>query len=160
MSAIEQGQEVRQGARPHVDLAEWLSRLAVAAVFAINVECALTFIVRPERYTGGFELAGVPGAAAVRGLGIAFLMWNATYPPVMWRPRRHLTLFGVVLAQQAIGLAGETWLLATLPAGHDTLAASVTRFIAFDGAGLVLLAAAFLGLAMTGGCRAVRKESR
>lgn len=159
MAAIDREQAVSQGGRPRIDLAEWLARLAVAAVFAINVECALSFIVQPDRYAGGFELTGTPGAAAVRGLGIAFLMWNATYPLVIVRPRRSLVLFGVVLVQQAIGLAGETWLLTTLPTGHDTLASSVMRFIVFDGVGLVLMAAAFAALLMTGG-RPPRPEER
>lgn len=151
MAASEPVQTVSGDGRPHIDLAEWLSRLAVAAVFAVNLHCALSFVVAPERYMGGFELAGVPGTAAVRGLGIAFLMWNTTYPLVIWRPRRHLALFGVVLAQQAIGLVGESWLLATLQAGHGSLASSVMRFIAFDGAGLVLMGATFAALLMTGG---------
>lgn len=139
----------RGGGSSRAELAEWIARLAVAAVFAINLECALSFIVAPERYAAGFELMGIPGMAAVRGLGIAFLMWNATYPLVIWQPRRNRALFGVVLAQQTIGLAGETWLLATLPAGHDALAASTVRFAAFDGAGLVLMAAALAAVLLT-----------
>ena len=43
---------------------------------------------------------------------------------------------------QGIGLAGEAWMLATLPPGHDALRATGWRFVAFDAAGLVLLAAA------------------
>ena len=132
-----------------LDLAEWAARLCVAAVLIVNLECAFSFVAQPQRYVGGFELAGVSGAVAVRGLGIAFLMWNATYPLVIWRPRRYGTLFAVVLAQQAIGLVGETWLLMTLPAGHAALASSITRFIVFDGAGLVLMAAAFTALLRT-----------
>ncbi len=128
-------------------IAEWVARVAVAAVFAVNVQCALAFALTPERYSAGFELSGVPGAAAVRGLGIAFLMWNATYPLVIWRPWRYRTLFGVVLAQQAIGLIGEAWLLSTLPADHEALVASITRFIAFDGAGLLVMLAAYVFLA-------------
>ena len=123
---------------------EWLVRLAVAAVLAVNLDCAFSFIVRPDRYAGGFELTGIPGEVAVRGLGIAFLMWNATYPLVVWQPRRYRTLFGVVLAQQAIGLIGESWLLLTIPAGHEALAGSITRFIAFDGVGLVLMLGAYV----------------
>lgn len=126
------------------DARVWFARLAVGAVFLLNVQCALQFILWPGRYTAGFELAGVPGEAAVRGLGIAFLMWNATYPLVLWDPRRHRALFAVVLAQQLIGLAGETWLLLTLPAGHDALAASIARFTVFDGAGLLVMGAAFV----------------
>ena len=51
--------------------------------------------------------------------------------------------FVVILAQQAIGLAGETWMWATLPPGHAALRATGLRFIAFDGAGLVGMGLAF-----------------
>ena len=54
------------------------ARIAVALVFALNVQCAVSFVLWPGAYAGGFELEGVPGAAAGRGLGVAFLMWNAT----------------------------------------------------------------------------------
>ncbi|MBC2887778.1 hypothetical protein [Gordonibacter massiliensis (ex Traore et al. 2017)] len=120
------------------------ARVAVALVFAINVQCAVSFVLRPEAYAGGFELAGVPGAAAVRGLGVAFLMWNATYPAVIANPRRFRSLYAVVLAQQCVGLIGEAWIHCSLPAGHAALSASIERFIAFDAAGLALMAAAFV----------------
>jgi hypothetical protein len=64
----------------------------------------------------------------------------------MWDPRTHRALFAVVLVQQLVGLVGETWLLLTLPAGHDALAASIARFAAYDGAGLLVMAAAFAAL--------------
>ena len=128
------------------DLRAWLARLAVGAVFAMNVHSAVVFLAYPGRYAPGFELAGVAGEAAVRGLGVAFLMWNATYPLVIWRPRRHRMLFGVVLAQQAIGLLGESWIRATLPAGHATLAAGIERFILFDAVGLLVMLATFIAL--------------
>ena len=118
-------------------LSLWLARLVVGTVFFFNVTCALAFIARPDRYAPGFEVSGIPGQVLVRGIGILFLMWNATYPPVLVRPDRHRTLFAVLLAQQAIGLAGETWMWLTLPAGHAALWATGLRFIAFDGAGLV-----------------------
>lgn len=124
------------------------ARVAVALVFAANVQCAASFVLWPEAFAGGFELAGVPGAAAVRGLGVAFLMWNATYPPVIANPRRFRALFVVVLVQQAMGLAGESWILLSLPVSHAALAASIIRFIAFDAAGLVLMAAAFAWLVL------------
>lgn len=123
--------------------ATWVVRVAFAAVFAVNVQCAVQFALWPEAFAGAYELAGVAGEAAVRGLGIAFLMWNATYPAFIVAPARFRVLGWVILAQQAIGLAGESLLLAGLPAGHDVLAASVARFIAFDGAGLVVMAIAF-----------------
>ena len=113
--------------------AAWLARAAFLLVFAINVQCAASFVLWPDAYAPSFEVAGVPGAAAVQGLGIAFLMWNATFRAVAV----------IVLVQQAIGLAGESWLRFGLPAGHAALSASIERFILFDAAGLVLMAAAF-----------------
>ena len=123
--------------------ATWFARVAFAAVFVLNVQCALQFILNPGGFAAAYELSGVAGEAAVRGIGIAFLMWNATYPAFIVAPRRFHVLGWVILAQQAIGLVGETLLLLELPAGHDVLAASITRFIAFDGAGLVLMGVAF-----------------
>lgn len=121
----------------------WFARVAFAAVFALNVMCALQFVIDPGSYAGAYELEGVAGEAAVRGIGIAFLMWNATYPAFIAAPPRFRVLGWVILAQQAIGLVGESLLLCSLPAGHDVLAGSVMRFIAFDGAGLVLMGVAF-----------------
>ncbi|MHB1137014.1 MAG: hypothetical protein ACYCXR_08420 [Coriobacteriia bacterium] len=129
-----------------VTIAEWTARIAVGAVFLMNIQCALQFIAWSERFTAGFGLTGVPGQIALRGLGIAFLMWNATYPLVMWDPQRHRAVFAIVLAQSLIGLIGESWLLLSLPAGHPEIAASITRFIVFDAAGLALMAAAFVML--------------
>jgi hypothetical protein len=120
----------------------WTARALVGAVFVVNVGCALSFLARPEAYAPGFELSGVPGRALVRGFGILFLMWNVTYPPVILQPARHRLLFAVVLAQQAIGLAGEAWLWLALPEGHEALRATGLRFIVFDGAGLLALIAA------------------
>ena len=130
-------------------LSLWLTRLVVGAVFLFNVTCALAFVVWPDRYAPGFEVRGVPGRMLVRGIGILFLMWNATYPPVLLRPGQHRTLFAVMLAQQAIGLAGETWMWITLPAGHAALRATGLRFIAFDGAGLVGMGLVFILLQHT-----------
>ncbi len=121
----------------------WLARLVVGAVFFFNVTCALAFVAWPERYAPGFEVSGVPGRVLVRGIGILFLMWNATYPPVLARPDRHRALFAVILVQQAIGVAGETWMWATLEPGHAALSATGLRFIGFDGAGLVGMGLAF-----------------
>lgn len=59
------------------------------------------------------------------------------------QPLRFRAVAVIVLVQQAIGLAGESWLRFGLPAGHAALSASIERFILFDAAGLVLMAAAF-----------------
>ena len=117
-----------------------MARLAVGVVFFFNVTCAVAFIAQPSRYAPGFEVGGVPGQVLVRGIGILFLMWNATYPPVLVRPDRHRALFAVMLAQQAIGVAGETWMWLMLPPGHGDLWATGLRFISFDAAGLRVVA--------------------
>ena len=124
----------------------WAVRLAFAAVFIINVQCALQYVIWPDNYTAGFELAGLPGQVAVRGLGIAFLMWNATYPAVIAFPQRFKPLAFVVLAQQLIGFVGEMAILFTLPAGHDAIALSIGRFAVFDGVGLLIMFATFMWL--------------
>lgn len=120
-------------------------RVVFAAVFAVNVQCALSFVFAPELYVGGFMLAdaGQVGEVAVAGLGVAFLMWNATYPAFIVAPARFPVLGWVILAQQLIGLVGEFGLYSGLGAGFDALRASLLRFIVFDGAGLVLMAVAF-----------------
>ncbi len=132
--------------------AKWFVRIAFTAVFAINVHCSLSFVLTPGDYAAAYELSGVAGEAAIQGIGIAFLMWNATYPAFIVAPQRFRVLGWVILAQQAIGLVGEALLLANLTnwtgvaAGHEMLAASITRFIIFDGVGLVLMSIAFVSL--------------
>lgn len=121
----------------------WLARLLVGTVLVMNVSCALAFIFQPEQYAAGFELSGVAGQTLVRALGILFLMWNVTYPPLLVRPHSHATLFAIVLIQQLIGLAGESWLVLQLPAGHSNLWATGLHFIIFDSIGLAALATAY-----------------
>lgn len=121
----------------------WLTRAAFALVFCWNVLCAAQFITCPQDFTAAYQLSGVQGQVALRGLGVAFLMWNATYPAFIASPRRFPVLGWVILAQQLIGLVGEGIILAGLPAGFEVLAASITRFIAFDAAGLVIMTVAF-----------------
>jgi hypothetical protein len=113
-------------------------------VWAVNLNAALSFLAQPERYAAGFELSGVAGEAVVQAFGILFLMWNATYPPVILQPRAHQALFRIVLIQQAIGVAGETWIWLGLPPGHAALWETGLRFIAFDGIGLLVMAMALV----------------
>lgn len=124
-------------------------RLCFGVVFCWNIMCALQFAITPEQYAAAYELSGVAGAVAVQGLGVAFLMWNATYPIYLARPRRYPVLGGVIIAQQVIGLIGEIAIALSLPAGHDLLFANIARFVAFDAAGLALMAASFTWLTLT-----------
>ena len=121
----------------------WIARVLVALVFFINVQCAVQFIVWPQAYVAAYQVQGASAEAIVRTIGICFLMWNATYPPVIVHPNKYRVLFGVVIAQQVIGLVGEGLLLASLGEGLEMLASSISRFVVFDAAGLVLLIAAF-----------------
>ena len=124
-------------------LAAWFARAAIGIVFGINIWCALSFILQPQVYSPNFEITGVPGEIVVQSFGILFLMWNATYPPVLFNPDAHPTLFSIILVQQCIGLVGETWLLLNLPVGHAALYATGVRFILFDGSGLLMMGAAY-----------------
>lgn len=121
----------------------WLSRILIVIVTAWNLQAALVFILWPERFSPGFELIGVPGAAAVRGTGILFVMWNVPYLVALWHPRKFRLALGMAIAMQLIGLVGESLILYTLPDGYAQLSASITRFIAFDGSGLILLLIAY-----------------
>jgi hypothetical protein len=121
----------------------WLARVLIALVAAWNLQAALVFILWPERFAPGFELSSVPGAAAVRGTGVLFVMWNVPYLVALWHPRKYRIALGMALAMQFIGLVGESLILISLPNGHALLHASILRFIVFDGGGLLLLAMAF-----------------
>ncbi len=121
----------------------WLARLFIAVVFFFNVQCAVAFLAAPQAYAPGFELAGPAGEGMVRGLGVLFLMWNVPYAVALWHPLRFRISLVEAVAMQIIGVTGETLLLAALPAGHNVLRASVTRFIAFDASGMALLLIAF-----------------
>lgn len=135
--------------RTQAKAAQWAVRLAYLVVFVVNVQCALSFAVNPAGFVGAYQLegAGAAGLAAVQGIGVAFLMWNCTYPPVIANPSRFFPLAAVVLVQQVVGLVGETVILTQLPAGYETLAASVVRFIGFDAFGLVIMGLAFAWMA-------------
>ncbi|RLC66362.1 MAG: hypothetical protein DRI48_04825 [Chloroflexi bacterium] len=128
----------------------WLTRLVLLTVFCFNVGCALSFVAAPTVYAPSFEVSGVPGETLVRGIGILFLVWNATYPLAIWHPLRHRCLFVIIILQQAIGVLGETWMLLTLPAGHTVLAATGWRFVVFDGGGLVAMLVTFALTQLTG----------
>lgn len=128
---------------------EWICRIIYFGVFVLNVSCALMFIFAPNDHAGAYELSGAPGLAAVRGIGVAFLMWNATYPLFIYKPSDHIPLGWIIVIQQMIGCLGEIYVFVCIGAEHELLKASIIRFVEFDVAGLVLMLASLLLLMFT-----------
>ena len=122
----------------------WISRLLIGIVTAWNLQAAFVFIQNPAAFVNAFELSGVPGEAAVRGVGVLFLMWNVPYIAALLSPLRYRLALTLAVVMQSLGLVGESYILSTLPAGHANLHTSISRFIAFDGIGLLLLVLAFV----------------
>jgi hypothetical protein len=121
----------------------WLARLLIGLVIAWNLQAAIVFLVSPGAYAPGFELSGVAGVTAMRGIAVLFIMWNVPYILAAWHPQRNLLSLKEALVMQSTGLIGETWLLLSLGSGHATLQTSIQRFVLFDAAGLLSLALAF-----------------
>jgi hypothetical protein len=121
----------------------WFSRLLIGLVTAWNLQAAFAFIFSPDGFVRAYELSGIPGEAAIRGVGVLFLMWNVPYLFALKDPVRYRLALTLSLFMQLTGLIGETFIYFTLPAGHAVLASSILRFIAFDGAGLMLLGIAW-----------------
>ncbi len=116
-----------------------LARACIGIVILWNVQCAVVFLIWPERFAPGFQLAGAAGEAMVQGMGVLFLMWNVPYAVALWNPVRYRISLYEAVAMQAIGLVGEILILVSLPQGYALAAQSITRFIYFDGAGLLSL---------------------
>jgi hypothetical protein len=123
-----------------------LAQISILIVTAWNLQAALAFMLQPANYAPGFMLTGIPGAAAVRGVGILLLMWNVPYLVALWDPPKYFLALKLAVVMQLVGLLGESYILSTLTVGYATLSASITRFIAFDGVGLVFLLVAFLSI--------------
>ncbi|HOE35589.1 MAG TPA: hypothetical protein PLF02_06305 [Anaerolineaceae bacterium] len=121
----------------------WIARVLIAVVLAVNLQAAVSYLLNPQAFSASFELRGAPGSAAVAGVGILYLMWQVPYIFALSNPIvRRVSLLEAIL-MQTIGLVGETWLLGRIDAGHAVLRSSITRYIVFDAAGLVFLAAAY-----------------
>ncbi len=131
---------------PQLTRETWLAQSLILPVTAWNLQAALAFLLQPEQFAPGFMLSGTPGAAAVRGVGILFVMWNVPYLVALCNPQKYFLALQLAVAMQAVGLVGETWILSTLTAEYALLADSIRRFIAFDAAGLLLLLIALLAL--------------
>ena len=122
----------------------WTARLFIGMVTALNLQAAFLFIVSPGKFVQAYELSGTAGEAAVRGVGVLFLMWNVPYLFALQNPIRYRLALYLSLLMQFIGLIGESYILSTLSAGHVILRNSIFRFIVFDGAGLLFLITAYL----------------
>ena len=122
----------------------WLVRILVGLVAGWNLQAALIFMFRPDAYLAGFELNGLPGETALRGVGVLFLMWIVPYLVALWNPIEYRLVLYIALVMQFIGVVGEALILLGLPSEHTVLRTSLLRFIAFDGTGLILLAAGAL----------------
>ena len=116
-----------------------LSRILIGLVFIINVQSALVFLANPARFSPAYELTGVPGQAAIRGLAILFLMWNIPYGVALINPIKYRVSLFEAITMQSVGLIGETLLLLSIPGEHTLLRESIIRFIIFDGGGLIAL---------------------
>lgn len=116
-----------------------LCRVLIGLVLISNLIAAITFMVNPQAYVAGFELAGVPGVVAVVGTGILFLMWQVPYAFALTDPIGRFVSLLEAIIMQTIGLLGESLLYGKIDLTYTTLRSSIARFILFDGLGLVLL---------------------
>lgn len=133
-----------------MEMALWLARLSIAIVTAWNLQCAVVFLLNPTAYMPGFELNGLPGQVALRGMAVLFVMWSIPYLVALWNPLRHRLSLWEALAMQLVGLAGESLILTGIPQAYPSLQQSICKFILFDGLGVGLLAVAVLFSARAG----------
>jgi len=117
----------------------WLARGCIAVVFFANVQCAIAFLLAPEVFSPSYELTGVVGSATVQAMGVLFLMWNVPYVVALWHPYHHRISLWEAVSMQAIGVIGESIILASLPESRAVLRTSIERFVWFDGLGLAFL---------------------
>ena len=121
-----------------------ITRFLIGLVLLSNLQCATVFLIHPEQFNKAYELSGLPGEAAIRGFAILFFMWNIPYIFALIQPAKNFLSLIEANLMQLTGLIGESWLITQIPLEHPLLRSSVTRFIIFDGIGLVLLLAALL----------------
>jgi hypothetical protein len=123
----------------------WISRILIGLVLLDNLQAAVFFIIKPDGFAAAFDLAGPAGMAAMRSIGILFLMWCVPYTFAAVHPIRFRISLIEACLMQAIGILGESFLVGNLPAELVNTPSSLGRFIIFDAAGLILLLIA-LGL--------------
>jgi hypothetical protein len=117
----------------------WIARSLIGLVVFVNLESAVAFLSHPGSYTAAYELAGIPGDAAIRGFAILFCMWNIPYLFALWHPIKYQVSLWESILMQATGLIGESWLVSQISSSHKLLHNSILRFITFDSAGLLVL---------------------
>ena len=122
-----------------------IARLMYLAVFVSNMICIVAFVFNPASYVYSYQVNGAAGAiAAIEGLGVAFAMWNVTYPFFILNKNDNKALGLAIIVQQAVGLVGELYIQSELGEGLEVLRSSITRFVWFDAGGLVLLIAGYI----------------
>ena len=122
-----------------------IARLLYLAVFVSNMICIVAFVFNPASYVYSYQVNGAAGAiAAIEGLGVAFAMWNVTYPFFILNKNDNKALGLAIIVQQAVGLVGELYIQSELGEGLEVLRSSITRFVWFDAGGLVLLIAGYI----------------
>ena len=92
----------------------------------------------------GFGLEGVVGEQMVRALGLLFVMWNVPYAFALADPFKHRVSLIEAVSMQAIGLVGESAILLLGGPFPAPIPETITRFIVFDGIGLLLLVVALI----------------
>ena len=122
----------------------WLVRTLIGVVLIINLQSALVFFLNPGKFAPAYELAGVPGQAAIRGFAVLFIMWTVPYLIALINPIKYRVSLYEAIAMLSIAFLGETWILRSLPIEHTLLRESILRFIIFDGGGLIALIVAAL----------------
>ncbi|PKN87885.1 MAG: hypothetical protein CVU46_02765 [Chloroflexi bacterium HGW-Chloroflexi-8] len=130
---------------PNFSRARIFSTILISLVCVVNIQAGLDFYFRPELYTSGYELIGMPGQIAISGFGILFIMWNIPYIYALWNPIKNKAFLVQAIWMQFIGCFGETTLLFRLPENsYLQLRSSILRFVIFDSIGLLLLILSFL----------------
>ena len=116
-----------------------IALILVGLVFLANIQCAFAFLFNPSHYLVGFGLEGAVGEQTVRALGLLFIMWNVPYAFALGNPIRHRISLIEAVIMQAIGLIGETGILLIGGPYPYPIETTLSRFILFDGIGLVFL---------------------
>jgi len=116
-----------------------MAQILIGLVFLANIQCAGVFLINPSPYIVGFGLEGAAGEQIVRALGLLFIMWNVPYAFALANPIKHRMSLIEVVIMQAVGLVGETGILWAGGPYLLPIESTLTRFILFDGIGLILL---------------------